>query len=162
MQEEAFHLRINDKHDRFITEAHANQIDLVKLDSGHYHVLQNGKRYLAILEALDFAEKTVRLKINDVSYSVRLYDRFDELVHKMGLTTAVAHKIKEIKAPMPGLVLNIMVEPGQELVHGDPLLVLEAMKMENVIKSPGEGVIKEIKVAKGKAVEKGEVLIELE
>ena len=100
--------------------------------------------------------------VNERPYAIRLYDRFDELVRKMGLTTAVIHKIKDIKAPMPGMVLDIMVEPGQEVVHGDALLVLEAMKMENVIKSPGEGVIKAIKVEKGKAVDKGEVLIELE
>ena len=162
MQEEAFHLRINDKHDLFITEEQADQLDLVSPEPGVYHILKDGKRYLAKLEKLDFAGKTIHLRVNERPYAIRLYDRFDELVRKMGLTTAVIHKIKDIKAPMPGMVLDIMVEPGQEVVHGDALLVLEAMKMENVIKSPGEGVIKAIKVEKGKAVDKGEVLIELE
>ena len=162
MQKEPFHLRINDKHDRFITEDQASELDIVSPEPGVYHILNDGKRYLARLEKLDFAGKTIHLRVNEMPYRIRLYDRFDELVRKMGLTTAVIHKVRDIKAPMPGMVLDIMAAPGQEVVHGDALLVLEAMKMENVIKSPGEGVIKAIKVEKGKAVDKGEVLIELE
>lgn len=162
MQQEPFHLRVNDKHDLFITEEQADQLDLVSPEPGVYHILKDGKRYLAQLERLDFAGKTVHLRVNEMPYSIRLYDHFDELVRKMGLSANVIHKVKDIKAPMPGMVLNIMVKPGQEVVHGDPLLVLEAMKMENVIKSPGEGVIKNIVIEKGTAVDKGEVLIELE
>jgi biotin carboxyl carrier protein len=68
-------------------------------------------------------------------------------------------KVNEIKAPMPGLVLDIIAEVGQEVNEGDNILILEAMKMENNIKSPTTGVIKEIKCEKGAAVEKNEVLI---
>ncbi|MCL4147810.1 UNVERIFIED_CONTAM: hypothetical protein GTU68_000861 [Idotea baltica] len=63
---------------------------------------------------------------------------------------------------MPGLVLEIMVEVGQFVAVGDALLILEAMKMENVIKAQGEGVIKDIVVKQGAAVEKGQLLIVLE
>jgi biotin carboxyl carrier protein len=63
---------------------------------------------------------------------------------------------------MPGLVLNILVSPGQAVQKGDPLIILEAMKMENVIKAAGEGHIKAINVLKGAAVEKGQLLLELE
>ena len=62
---------------------------------------------------------------------------------------------------MPGLVLELNVEAGQTIAKGDPLLILEAMKMENVIKSAGEGVVEEILVKKGAAVEKGALLIKL-
>ena len=75
------------------------------------------------------------------------------------LTNAVA---KELKAPMPGLVLKIEVEVGQTIKEGDALVVLEAMKMENVLKSPADVVIKSIGVTEGNAVEKNEVLIEFE
>ena len=67
----------------------------------------------------------------------------------------------EIHAPMPGLVLEINVSEGQEVEKGDPLLILEAMKMENVIKAPGNGIIKKIHVEKGNPVEKNELLVEL-
>ncbi len=68
-------------------------------------------------------------------------------------------KVNEVKAPMPGLVLDIRVSEGDEVKKGDPILVLEAMKMENIIKSPTDGVIKKINVKKGLAVEKNQVLI---
>jgi biotin carboxyl carrier protein len=62
---------------------------------------------------------------------------------------------------MPGLVVNILVAEGDTIAKGDALLVLEAMKMENIIKSPGEGVVKKININKGQAVEKNQVLIEI-
>jgi biotin carboxyl carrier protein len=67
-----------------------------------------------------------------------------------------------LKAPMPGLVVRIQVQPGQEVDTGAPLVVLEAMKMENELKAPGPAVIKAIRVAQGEAVEKGQVLLELD
>lgn len=66
-----------------------------------------------------------------------------------------------IKAPMPGLVLKIMISENQDINEGDSVLILEAMKMENVIKSPGTGKVKIIKVKERDAVEKNEVLVEL-
>ena len=67
----------------------------------------------------------------------------------------------EVKAPMPGLVLRVLVEPGQQVAAGAGLAVLEAMKMENQIKAPVAGVVAEVRVAAGKAVEKGQVLVVL-
>jgi biotin carboxyl carrier protein len=65
-------------------------------------------------------------------------------------------------APMPGLVTGIKIAAGQEVEKGTPLLILEAMKMENVIVAPHQAIIKEIKVTPGQAVEKGAVLLEFE
>ena len=69
-------------------------------------------------------------------------------------------KINDIKAPMPGMVLNILVNEGDTIKKGDPLIVLEAMKMENILKSPTDGVIKKIPINKGVAVEKNQLLIQ--
>jgi biotin carboxyl carrier protein len=68
-------------------------------------------------------------------------------------------KVNELKAPMPGLVLDIVVSEGQEVKKGDALVVLEAMKMENILKSPADVVVKKISVKKGTAVEKNQVLV---
>ncbi|HSH65835.1 MAG TPA: acetyl-CoA carboxylase biotin carboxyl carrier protein subunit, partial [Bacteroidia bacterium] len=70
------------------------------------------------------------------------------------------NKINEIKAPMPGLVLDIRVNEGDSIQKGDAVIVLEAMKMENIIKSPVDGTIKKINVKKGLAVEKNQVLVQ--
>lgn len=63
---------------------------------------------------------------------------------------------------MPGLILDILVEEGQEVNEEDQLVILEAMKMENVITSPRNGVIKKIGVSKGDAVDKKQMLIEFQ
>ena len=65
----------------------------------------------------------------------------------------------ELVAPMPGKVLSVEIGEGQEVGEGDPLLVLEAMKMENVLKSPRSGKVKGISAVAGTAVEKGAVLV---
>jgi biotin carboxyl carrier protein len=61
---------------------------------------------------------------------------------------------------MPGLIVSVNVQPGDVVAKGDSILILEAMKMENNIKSPGEGTIKAIKIGKGDRVEKNQILIE--
>ncbi|MEJ0056943.1 MAG: acetyl-CoA carboxylase biotin carboxyl carrier protein subunit [Bacteroidota bacterium] len=87
-------------------------------------------------------------------------DKFDILLEKMGMNASAAGKVNVIKAPMPGLIIDLRVKAGDTVNAGDPLLVLEAMKMENIIKAPGEGVVKQVKVKKGDTVEKGQLLIE--
>jgi biotin carboxyl carrier protein len=91
---------------------------------------------------------------------VQLKDRFDQLLEQMGMSGAASAKINDIKAPMPGLIVGVSVQPGDVVKKGDAVLILEAMKMENLIKSPGEGTIRAIRVAKGDRVEKNQVLIE--
>ncbi len=137
-------------------------LDLVTINEGHFHILKNGKSYLAELMESDHANKLFVIKINGNIYSIKMEDKYDHLVKQLGLSTHVVRKVKDIKAPMPGLVLGVNIRPGQEVHEGDALLILEAMKMENVIKSPGDGVVKSINVEKGMAVEKGFVLVEME
>jgi biotin carboxyl carrier protein len=67
-----------------------------------------------------------------------------------------------LKAPMPGLVDRVQVEAGQQVEAGTPLVVLEAMKMENELKAAASGVVKAVRAVPGEAVEKGQVLVEFE
>ncbi len=68
----------------------------------------------------------------------------------------------QLKAPMPGLVIRLEVEPGQTVAPGGGVLVLEAMKMENELRSPAGGRVRAVLVRPGQAVEKGQVLVEFE
>ncbi|HEX8608798.1 MAG TPA: acetyl-CoA carboxylase biotin carboxyl carrier protein subunit, partial [Pedobacter sp.] len=86
-------------------------------------------------------------------------DQFDKLLDKMGLSNLNAAKVSEIKAPMPGMVLKVLVEEGAEVRKGESLFILEAMKMENIIKSIADVTVKTIKIQPGDKVEKGQILM---
>ncbi len=134
--------------------------DLVKLSDRTFHILHQNRSYTAELLDLNTAEKTVQLKINGHVHQIQLKDRFDLLLEKMGISSAASAKVNDLKAPMPGLIVGINVQPGDVVSKGDNLLVLEAMKMENMLKAVGSGTIKTIRIAKGDRVEKGQVLVE--
>lgn len=134
------------------------------LDSGNnrFHIIRENKSYeLEILDA-DLNEKTMLVKVNGRDYEVALSDRYDELLKSLGMDKVLSAKVNEMKAPMPGLVLDIRVSEGQAVSKGEPIIVLEAMKMENILKSPADVVVKKIVVKKGLAVEKGQVLVTFE
>ncbi|AXE18859.1 acetyl-CoA carboxylase biotin carboxyl carrier protein subunit [Runella rosea] len=138
------------------------QWDLVALDNGRFHILQNGRSYNAEVIEADYAEKSFKVKINQSTYTLAAKDRFDLLLEQMGMTGTAKNKVNNLKAPMPGLIWDIKVQVGDVVKAGDVVLVLVAMKMENALKSPGEGVVKSIKINKGDTVDKNQILIEFE
>ena len=137
-------------------------IDKTKTGEQKFHLLMNNRSFNAEILQSDFETKTFTLNVNGNKYLVELKDRYDELLHKLGMDTQLSKKINELKAPMPGMVLKILVEEKQEIKKGDSVLILEAMKMENVIKSAGDGKIKTLKVKAGDKVEKGQVMVSFE
>ncbi|GAA4402048.1 hypothetical protein GCM10023187_16880 [Nibrella viscosa] len=136
--------------------------DLVRLSDRTFHILRNNQSYTAELIDMDAAAKSITLKINQALYQVQLKDRFDLLLEQMGMSNAAGAKVNDIKAPMPGLIVGVSVEPGTAVQKGDIVLILEAMKMENAIKAPGDATVRTIRVVKGDRVEKNQVLIEFE
>jgi biotin carboxyl carrier protein len=134
--------------------------DFVPIEGCHYHILYENKSYRAELVKLDSSSKTVTMKINGNNYTVKLKDKFDLLLEKMGIASGNSNKINHIKAPMPGLIIDLKVKAGDEVKTRDALLILEAMKMENILKSPGDGTVKNVRVKKGDSVEKGHILVE--
>ena len=137
------------------------KIDLVKLKEGSFHVLQKNKSYNVEVVNSNQDEKIFELNVNGNNYTVQLKDRYDELLHQLGMDEMTSHKVNDLKAPMPGLVVTVHVSEGQAVKNGDALVTLEAMKMENVLKASADATVKKIAVKKGQAVEKNEVLIYL-
>lgn len=132
--------------------------DLVRTGPSQFSLVRNGKSHRILVLKEDRENNTVHLRIGAGNYTVHLEDDQSRLIKTLGLEKADV-KVREIKAPMPGLVLNILVKPGDAVLKNDPLLVLEAMKMENVIRAPGDAVVSAIPAVQGKAVEKGQLLI---
>lgn len=133
-------------------------VDVVRVGPAQFSVVINGRSFRVLVLKEDRENGTVRLRIGSRTCTVRLEEEQDRLMQTLGLDKA-ARKAGDLKAPMPGLVLNVLVKPGDTVKKNDPVLVLEAMKMENVIKAPGDGVVKAIAAEKGRPVEKGQLLI---
>jgi len=129
---------------------------------GLHHLLVNNKSYNIELLGRNAETQTLSLRINGRQYDVRVRSEMDMLLQSLGLEGAATAKLREVKAPMPGLVFQVIAAAGDEVRKGDSLLILEAMKMENVIKSPADGRVKRIAVSQGLAVEKGQVLVEFD
>ncbi len=68
----------------------------------------------------------------------------------------------EVLAPMPGKIVDVLVKVGDKISEDDELFILEAMKMENPVYAPADGVVKEIKVSKDDTVESDQLLMILE
>jgi biotin carboxyl carrier protein len=114
-----------------------------------------------VVSDLSEAQQLV-LKINHRVFHIRKKHALDELIHQLGMDKPKVRKIKSFNAPMPGRIINVLVAVGEEVDAGTPLISLEAMKMENTLKSSGIGKVKTIHVAAGAVVEKGAALFEFE
>lgn len=134
-------------------------ISFATVNENHFHVLLNQKSYNVEIVSINAETKSASMKVNNRIYDCEIKDQFDDLLKSLGLDNLSAKKINDIKAPMPGLVLKVLVNEGQEFKKGDNLLVLEAMKMENILKAPVDGVVKSIKIRPGDKVDKNEVLL---
>jgi len=130
-------------------------------DEGAKLIFKN-KIYSIGFSSMDLNQKEYNLLINNTPVKVNLKSRLDHLIEKMGLNVKRKENLSQLIAPMPGLVLDIIVKIGDEVSDGDSLIILEAMKMENVIKAHGTAIVKSIPVKKGDKVDKGKLLIEFE
>jgi biotin carboxyl carrier protein len=136
--------------------------DLVEIKDGNFHILYNNRSFNAEVLEADYQTKSFLIKINNHKHSISVKDRFDLLLDQLGMSNANSAKVNDLRAPMPGLIVDIKVQVGDTVKKGDTILILEAMKMENVLKSVGDGIVKNIKIIPKQNVEKNQVLIEFE
>jgi len=133
--------------------------DIINTSKDHFHFLLDNRSYSAEIVKINYRNKEAIVKVNGKEYKTTLKDEKDALLEKMGIEVDKLPIVSDLKAPMPGLVLDVLVQTGDQLKKGDKLLVLEAMKMENLIKSPSDFIIKSVEVKKGDKVEKNQILL---
>lgn len=131
-------------------------------DETFFTLTYNGKQFHGEVLIEDTESNFLKLKINHRVIEVRKQGALDELISALGMDVPKVRQLKELQAPMPGRIVNIAVVVGQELNVGDEILSLEAMKMENVLKAEGTGIVKTIIAKPNQIVDKGSVLIEFE
>ncbi|HRG93040.1 MAG TPA: biotin/lipoyl-binding protein [Chitinophagaceae bacterium] len=139
--------------------AHA---DFINNGPGVYHLVKQNRSVHCVISHEENNAKKMTVEVDGQIFEVEIRDELDQMLDQLGFSSASTKHIKEIKAPMPGLVLDIAVTEGQEVLEGDRILILEAMKMENSILIHANAKIKEVKVKAGQAVEKGQVLVTLD
>ena len=157
-----YKIKVNASNTFEISKENLESLDAIKTSTNHYHILQNNTSIKAEVLNSEFNKKTYSVKVNNNTYDVVINDTLDQQIEALGFEIGATKQVNNIKAPMPGLILEISVSVGNEVKENDALLILEAMKMENVIKSPRDGVIKSVKVNKGETVDKNSLLIEFE
>ncbi|MEP7142712.1 MAG: acetyl-CoA carboxylase biotin carboxyl carrier protein subunit [Ferruginibacter sp.] len=135
--------------------------DLVQKSVTEFNFIKEYRSINAVLVEADTYNKKFKISIEGEIFLIEIKDELDQMLEIMGFGLAVNKQLTNIKAPMPGLVLEIDVTEGQLVNAGDKILILEAMKMENSIMIPASATIKKILVSKGQAVDRGQVLVEL-
>jgi biotin carboxyl carrier protein len=133
-----------------------------KINSKFRKVSFKGKLYNVIIEDYDSSEKTMSLRINGTKHVFEIKDNYDEMLQKLGLVGLGVKKAGELKSPMPGLVLKVNFKEGEKIKKGEGVIILEAMKMENILKSPADAVIKSVHVKVGDVVDKNQLLVRFE
>jgi biotin carboxyl carrier protein len=136
---------------------------VIKWDNDTFFTISyNGNTFFGEVVEENLESNLLKLKINHRVFTVSKKGPLDELISSLGMDVPKVRKLKELQAPMPGRIVNIAVTVGQEVNVGDEILSLEAMKMENVLKAEGIGIVKEIFAKPEQIVEKGQVIIEFE
>ena len=157
-----YKLLVNNSAPFEFTENSLQNLDAVKVEEAKFHVLKDNKPYKAEIVSADFISKKYTVKINNNTYEVAISGALDELIKSMGIERGRTKVVNAIKAPMPGLILEINVSVGQEVKENDPLLILEAMKMENTLSAVQDGVVAEICAKEGDSLAVDQLIIRFE
>ena len=132
--------------------------ELIPDDDRHYLLSNHKVKWVTVAEE-DHNSKLYHIQIDGRTYKIQISDLVDQQILKMNLKSKKSSLFSELKAPMPGMVRQVLIKEGHTIVKGDALVILEAMKMENVLKSQVDGIVNEIGIKPGESVEKNQILL---
>lgn len=158
--DEGYYVLVDGNYDFHFNQNDTERIDQTTLSEEKIHLLQNKKSFSIELLKKDFLKKNYMVKVNGNTFRVSVKTPLDQQIKRMGLSIGSMSVVDAVRAPMPGVILEVNVSEGMEVKKGDFLCVLEAMKMENTLTAPRDGKVKAVNVAKGETVDKGKLLIE--
>jgi hypothetical protein len=135
---------------------------LIWHDHRYFDITHNGVVFHGEIVQDQTENRSLTIKINHRVFVVKKKGELDEIIASLGFDKPKIRKLKELSAPMPGRITNIHIQLGQSINPGDAIVSLEAMKMENVLKAEGIGVVSAITIQQGDVVDKGTVLVSFE
>ena len=147
-----------------INEDLLSEYKIMSIENNTIVLQKNNKKYICRFLYKDNNTGISYIKINGILKKVTLFKEIEKLLSQIiqNYSDSSEDDITELNAPMPGTILEIKVSKGDKVKKDDSLLILEAMKMENVLTSPKDGVISEVIVKINETVDKGTVLLNFE
>jgi biotin carboxyl carrier protein len=133
--------------------------EITKVDDSAFLVIMNNKPYYLSIIKKGKDRRSFQLLVNNRPVSVRINHQSETATSESSAPGA-KRLVEYIKAPMPGLIADILVSDGEDVIDGQPLLILKAMKMENILRAPHDGTIRLVLVENGQKISKDEVLIQ--
>jgi biotin carboxyl carrier protein len=146
----------------FTLNENPSGLNIKHLGKNVYKVTSTGKSEIIEVLAIDYDLKTMQIRHDHFTHDLEFKNNLDLVLDSMGIKLAVESHNLDIKAPMPGKVIEVNVKEGDTILKGDAILILEAMKMENVLKAENDCTIKKVLVKSSESVEKNQILVELE
>jgi biotin carboxyl carrier protein len=138
---------------RWFADGHALDADAKEVSTGVYSILLQGESFEVRIETLG---GELRATTRGREYQVSIHDPREWKKNRAG--AAEAEGRQQVRAPMPGKVVRVLVATGDQVQAGQGLMVVEAMKMQNEIRAPKSGKIERLSVAEGQTVNSGEVV----
>lgn len=152
-------LTLNVEKNEFFINDHTRSYSFHRQANGRF-LLRSGTKLYKI-DNVSYDKYTIQFTINGRWCKVDVRDEQDLLLDKLGFKTAAEIGEGELNAPMPGKILEVIVKEGDKVEIGDPVAILEAMKMENELKAPIAGTVTTIAVSKSDSVEKNALILEI-
>lgn len=138
---------------------HRADVELLPVSPHSWSLIIDGRSYHLSVTS---HQRGYHVLLDDRLMHVTLQSELDRTIEQMGMGSSNNRKQGDVLAAIPGMIAIIEVKEGQQVAAGDPLLILEAMKMENELVAPVGGIVKQIAVATGDTVEKGTLLVRIE
>ncbi len=149
-----------DHHGRVTVDGVELAADLKLVEGRHlYSLLLNNASYEIVLDPDEEARNLYDVMVGGLRYEVKVQDERSRRLSLVDRTLRAPEGELAIKAPIPGLIVRVPIEPGQQLAEGDTLVILEAMKMENELRAPRGGTVHEVRARPGDQVALGQVLV---
>ncbi|HDR03704.1 MAG TPA: acetyl-CoA carboxylase biotin carboxyl carrier protein subunit [Candidatus Marinimicrobia bacterium] len=142
-----------------LLEKGGQEMDCRQLSPHTYSFIIDNRSALLIIEK---KSRGLEITLDHQKYHLLLKDEMQQMLDKMGIKSEELAQDKKIIATIPGLIRKIETRPGELVTAGQGLMIVEAMKMENELKSPVSGIVKSVFVSEGQSIEKGDLLVELE
>ncbi len=131
--------------------------EVQEIEKGFFRALLNNRVYQGIGEVID---GKIKIQIGHKTFEIETENQGDLLSGIVGISQKSQNRHTSLNAPMPGLIVDVFAKIGQKVKSGQPLLVLKAMKMENIIKAPEDGLITALFIEKGMRIEKDALMIQ--